>query len=174
MLCLYKYQTFCVLLWSLLCGICGDTEVVTVALSAVWHFALMVHSCSGGTCTRKRFSCSSFLSGNQIDLIKIGTDSTKHRDYYILKLPRLEDNVRNSNWFVFLMGLFSLLSVDKKKDGQTYLFLATVGHFSLFPLLFTQAGKYLHKGTKYLIYIKGKQPFALVMWMYVKQIEIHH
>ena len=36
--------------------------------------------------------------------------------------------------------LSSLLSIEKKKDAAVYLFLATVGHLSLFPLLFTQAG----------------------------------
>ncbi|XP_013421845.1 probable dolichyl pyrophosphate Glc1Man9GlcNAc2 alpha-1,3-glucosyltransferase isoform X2 [Lingula anatina] len=33
----------------------------------------------------------------------------------------------------------SLLALEKKRDGQLFLFLATTGHFSLFPLLFTIA-----------------------------------
>ena len=38
---------------------------------------------------------------------------------------------------------FSLLVMDKKKDAQLYLVMSTIGHYSLFPLLFTQAGKSL-------------------------------
>lgn len=33
----------------------------------------------------------------------------------------------------------SLLVLDRKKDAQLFLVLSTVGHYSLFPLLFTQA-----------------------------------
>ncbi|XP_045204959.2 probable dolichyl pyrophosphate Glc1Man9GlcNAc2 alpha-1,3-glucosyltransferase [Mercenaria mercenaria] len=32
----------------------------------------------------------------------------------------------------------SLLTIDKKKDAQIYLVVSTIGHYSLFPLLFTQ------------------------------------
>ncbi|XP_060551291.1 probable dolichyl pyrophosphate Glc1Man9GlcNAc2 alpha-1,3-glucosyltransferase [Ruditapes philippinarum] len=32
----------------------------------------------------------------------------------------------------------SLLAIDKKKDAQIYLIMSTIGHYSLFPLLFTQ------------------------------------
>ncbi|KAJ8299321.1 LOW QUALITY PROTEIN: hypothetical protein KUTeg_023381, partial [Tegillarca granosa] len=36
-------------------------------------------------------------------------------------------------------GSFILLVLDRKKDAQLFLVLSTVGHYSLFPLLFTQA-----------------------------------
>lgn len=35
-----------------------------------------------------------------------------------------------------------LLGFEKKKDAQVFLLLSTIGHFSLFPLIFTPAGKF--------------------------------
>ncbi|KAL4236972.1 glycosyl transferase [Mactra antiquata] len=32
----------------------------------------------------------------------------------------------------------SLLAIDEKKDAQIFLFMSTIGHYSLFPLLYTQ------------------------------------
>lgn len=40
-------------------------------------------------------------------------------------------------------GLFSLLAVVWRKEAQVYLLLSTVGHYSLFPLLFTPLENYI-------------------------------
>jgi len=37
--------------------------------------------------------------------------------------------------------IYSLLVLEKKKDAQLFLILSTVAHYSLFPLIFTKAGK---------------------------------
>ena len=40
-------------------------------------------------------------------------------------------------------SIFSLFVMDKKRDAQLYLLMSTIGHYSLFPLLFTPAGNVL-------------------------------
>jgi len=38
---------------------------------------------------------------------------------------------------------YSVLLLEKKSDASVFLILSTIGHYSLFPLLFTQFGKFV-------------------------------
>ena len=48
--------------------------------------------------------------------------------------------------------------MDKKRDAQLYLLMSTIGHYSLFPLLFTPAGIKQTSGSITVIILKILTP----------------
>lgn len=119
----------CSRLW---CAYGCAPAALAVSYAACW-FAPWVPSCLAGTCTRKPSSLPSCLSGQQQFMWRRETGST-HR-------PKL--NVTKSlsvSNFVSVLSC-SILAVKSREDAGLYLVLTTTGHYSLFPLVFTPAGK---------------------------------
>lgn len=71
---------------------------------------------------------------------------TKVHCSFTLQWERERENIPNSQRClinsVFVFFLFSSLLVSgKRRDAQIFLILSTIGHYSLFPLIFTPFGK---------------------------------
>lgn len=65
-------------------------------------------------------------------------------------------SLTDNRWFV----ICRLLATDKKQDAGLFLLLSTVGHYSLFPLIFTMAGLFQFLQNFVLSFGKLERPLS--------------